>query len=126
MELDVEKSGKKLKVEYLLRAVCYTTFQVLTVVESSTVLIRNNYFSELFNSMLDPNVQELDIDPDVTQMLETTHEMFSGSESSGDSGVEMSDLAFQQQLDLTVAETEAVSLLPPDLITDWNIVPTKV
>ena len=119
-------------MEYLLRAVCYTTFQVLTVVESSAVLIRTNYFLELFNSLRDPSVEQLSIDADVTQMIETTNEMFGGCSASGDSGVEFPNAIHQQEAQdeaaaIAVAEVEDVIDVPtPDLITDWNIVPTKV
>lgn len=123
LDLDVEASGKKLKTEYLLRAVCHVTFQILTVVENVSSLIRPNYFMDLYSTVSNENFQQLSLDTKILSMLETTHQMFGGiCESSDDSGVAT---RHDSESATPFEETEWTSLQPPDAITDWNIVPNR-
>lgn len=113
--LDVEKSGKKLKIEHVLRAVCCMTFQLMAVMDDFSQLYR--HFSDLLNMTRDPTFQQLGIKPDIITMLEKILEMLS----------ETSDSLEDSSDDIPSIETGMIDRahLPPDEITDWNIVPNK-
>ena len=133
IDLDVENSGKKLKLEFLLTALCHTTFLFLTVTTNASAVIRPNFFLDLINSTRNPSVQTLKISSRVMQMLETTHEMFNGYSLQDDfieeaAVIQNTPEAYQEleQAISTVNETTFFDIELPDNIRNWNIVPTQL
>ena len=133
IDLDVENSGKKLKLEYLLTALCNTTFLFLTVSTNASAVIRPNFFKDLINSTRDPSVQALRLSSRVMQMLETTHEMFNGTTHIAEDFIEeefVQDIPANLHTDeleqATNNETTFFDIELPDNIANWKIVPTQL
>jgi hypothetical protein len=121
LEMDVESSGKRLKLEHFLRALCKATSLYLTIVSNATIAIRPNFFLDLYNSTKDPSFQCLGIKPRIIDRLLFIHCMLTGNEShQDDSGFDASDT-----VDVILSEIAEESFMadPPDCITNWNIVP---
>lgn len=122
LEMDVENSGKTLRLEHLLRALCKTTTLYLTIASNATVAIRPNFFLDLYNSTKDPSIQVLGLKPRIIDRLLFIHCMLTGSESTDDSGFDAQELIHEEAIFAEIAE-ESNMVEPPDNIANWDIVP---
>ncbi|XP_045029940.1 NFX1-type zinc finger-containing protein 1 isoform X2 [Daphnia magna] len=123
--LDIDNSGKKLRLEDLFRALCKTTSLYLTVASNVAVAIRPNFFIDLYNTTQGQSMQDLQLHPRIIERLRLIQSMLTGDEMQDDSGIENQDTSCE--VTTLASEFSVESLLgePPDDITDWNIVPSQ-
>lgn len=128
LQQDVENSGKKLKLEFLLRAICEVTNRYLT--SNLALAIHPNFFLELYNWTFDPSVLILNIKPKITNKLKSIH--FKIFENQVDGGtpnvIEPHRNPVSQARNIMSnanADPHMVFEESPDDIGNWNIVPNQ-
>ena len=120
LQQDIENSGKKLKLEFVLKAICEVTNRFLTT--NLALTIRPNFFLDLYNWTLDPSVLILNIKLKITHRLKSIHFKISGNEVDGGP-----THSVNQVRNIMSSNIDPLMVLEetPDDIADWNIVPNQ-